>query len=117
MHFLMGTLLAYVLGMGSVVVGMVMGLPNVVLAGTMLWLGSLVTILGKAIQRNIILSSKLVGVNGTVGQKDYDQPEGSFWIREKDARGMLSQQGSAWVFSDVDGFPARKIDWTIDEVF
>jgi len=50
------------------------------------------------------------------GPKRLDQPEGSFWIREKDARGMLSG-GGAWVFSDVDGFPARNIDWTIDEVF
>ena len=50
------------------------------------------------------------------GPKVHDQPDGSFWVREKDARGMLSG-GGAWVFSDVDGFPARKIDWTIDEVF
>ena len=50
------------------------------------------------------------------GPKRHDQPDGSFWIREKDARGMLSD-GGAWVFSDVDGFPARKVDWTMDEVF
>ena len=50
------------------------------------------------------------------GPKRHDQPEGSFWIREKDARGMLAS-GGAWVFSDVDGFPARKVKWTIDEVF
>lgn len=50
------------------------------------------------------------------GPRVHDQPEGSFWIREKDARGMLSG-GGAWVFSDVDGFPARKINWTINEVF
>jgi hypothetical protein len=50
------------------------------------------------------------------GPKRLGQPEGSFWIREKDARGMLSS-GTAWVFSDVDGFPARQIEWTIDEVF
>jgi len=50
------------------------------------------------------------------GPKRLGQPEGSFWIREKDARGMLSS-GTAWVFSDVDGFPSREIDWTIDEVF
>ena len=50
------------------------------------------------------------------GPKRLGQPDGSFWIREKDARGMLSG-GGAWVFSDVDGFPARKIEWTIDEVF
>ena len=42
------------------------------------------------------------------GPKTHDQPDGSFWIREKDARGMLAQQGS-WVFSDVDGFPARNL--------
>jgi len=42
------------------------------------------------------------------GPKTHGQPEGSFWIREKDARGMLAQQGS-WVFSDVDGFPAREL--------
>lgn len=50
------------------------------------------------------------------GEKRHDQPDGSFWIRESDAAGMLSQDGS-WVFSDVDGFPARKVDWTLDSVF
>jgi len=50
------------------------------------------------------------------GPKRLGQPDGSFWIREKDARGMLSG-GGAWVFSDVNGFPAKNIDWTIDEVF
>lgn len=42
------------------------------------------------------------------GPKVHDQPEGSFWIKEKDAREMLAQKG-AWVFSDVDGFPAREL--------
>jgi hypothetical protein len=50
------------------------------------------------------------------GPKRFDQPDGSFWIRERDAAGMLNQNG-AWAFSDVDGFPPRKVDWTIDEVF
>lgn len=50
------------------------------------------------------------------GPKRLGQPDGSFWIRERDARGMLSG-GGAWVFSNVDGFPSRKIEWTIDEVF
>ena len=50
------------------------------------------------------------------GPKRLGQPDGSFWIREKDARDMLSG-GGAWVFSDVNGFPAKNIDWTIDEVF
>ena len=42
------------------------------------------------------------------GPKVHGQPDGSFWIREKDARGMLASKGS-WVFSDVDGFPARDL--------
>lgn len=50
------------------------------------------------------------------GDKRLDQPDGSFWIREKDAADMLSQNGS-WVFSDVDGFPPRKVTWTLNEVF
>jgi len=50
------------------------------------------------------------------GPKRLGQPDGSFWIRQRDARAMLSG-GGAWVFSNVDGFPSRKIEWTIDEVF
>jgi hypothetical protein len=50
------------------------------------------------------------------GEKRLDQPEGSFWIRESDAAGMLAQNGS-WVFSNVDGFPPRKVKWTLDSVF
>jgi hypothetical protein len=50
------------------------------------------------------------------GPKRFEQPDGSFWIRERDAAGMLNQNG-AWAFSDVDGFPPRKVDWTIGEVF
>ena len=44
------------------------------------------------------------------GPKMHEQPDGSFWVREKDAAGMLNQNG-AWAFSDVDGFPPRKVDW------
>jgi hypothetical protein len=50
------------------------------------------------------------------GPKRHDQPEGSFWIRERDAGEMLTQNGS-WVHSDVDGFPPRKVSWTLDSVF
>lgn len=50
------------------------------------------------------------------GEKRHDQPDGSFWIRESDAAEMLNQNGS-WVFSDVDGFPPRKVVWTLDKVF
>jgi hypothetical protein len=42
------------------------------------------------------------------GPKVHGQPEGSFWIREQDARTMLSSYGS-WAFSDVDGFPQKKL--------
>lgn len=50
------------------------------------------------------------------GPKVNDQPDGSFWIREEDAAGMLAQEG-AWVFSNVQGFPPRKLTWSINEVF
>lgn len=42
------------------------------------------------------------------GPKRHGQPDGSFWIREKDARAILNARGS-FVFSDVDGFPARQL--------
>lgn len=42
------------------------------------------------------------------GPKRHGQPDGSFWIREKDARTMLNARGS-FVFSNVDGFPARQL--------
>ena len=42
------------------------------------------------------------------GPKTHGQPDGSFWIRESDARAMLASRGS-WVFSDVNGFPAREL--------
>jgi hypothetical protein len=50
------------------------------------------------------------------GPKRHDQPDGSFWIRESVAASMLSGNGS-FVFSDVDGFPPRKVVWTLDKVF
>lgn len=50
------------------------------------------------------------------GPKRHEQPDGSFWIRERDAAEMLSGNGS-WAFSDVDGFPPRNVKWTISEVF
>ena len=42
------------------------------------------------------------------GPKRLDQPEGSFWIREKDARAILNSDGS-FAFSNVVGFPARQL--------
>lgn len=42
------------------------------------------------------------------GPKVHGQPDGSFWIRERDASGMLSGGGS-YVLSNFDGFPPQKI--------
>jgi|TARA_R110002051_G_scaffold221367_3_gene284996 hypothetical protein len=42
------------------------------------------------------------------GGKKFDQPDGSFWIDYNVAASMLSARG-AWVFSDVNGFPPRKL--------
>lgn len=50
------------------------------------------------------------------GPKRLGQPDGSFWIREEIMDRMLKQDGS-FVFSNIDGYEARKINWTIDEVF
>lgn len=50
------------------------------------------------------------------GPKRHDQPEGSFWIREDTVKQMISS-GEAFAFSNVVGFPARKINWTIDTIF
>lgn len=50
------------------------------------------------------------------GPKIYDQPDGSFWINSETAAMMLRQNG-AWVFSNVKGFPPRKVIWTLNEVF
>lgn len=44
------------------------------------------------------------------GPKYYDQPEGSFWIRQKDAEAMIGD-GGAFAFADFKGF-TRKADWT-----
>jgi hypothetical protein len=51
------------------------------------------------------------------GPKRHGQPDGSFWVREKDARAILNARGS-FVFSDVNGFPAKQLpdyglgDWS-----
>jgi hypothetical protein len=50
------------------------------------------------------------------GEKRLDQPDGSFWIRERDAAEMLASNGS-WVFSNVNGFPPRKVQWTLKNIF
>jgi hypothetical protein len=42
------------------------------------------------------------------GSQQFGQPDGSFWIDYTVARRMLGQRG-AWVFSDVVGFPPRKL--------
>lgn len=45
------------------------------------------------------------------GPRVHEQPHGSFWITERDAAGMLSQNG-AFVVSNVEGFPPKKIDFS-----
>lgn len=50
------------------------------------------------------------------GPKRHDQPEGSFWIRESVARDMI-RSGEGFAVSNIVGFPARKVDWTLDTVF
>lgn len=42
------------------------------------------------------------------GGKRHGQPDGSFWIRESAARKILASRGS-FVFSDVEGYPARQL--------
>lgn len=44
------------------------------------------------------------------GPKVLGQPEGSFWIRESDAAGML-RQNQAYALSGFNGFPPRKVDF------
>ena len=46
------------------------------------------------------------------GPRRLDQPEGSFWIRESVAAKMLRADG-AFVFSNVDGFKPRKLDYSV----
>lgn len=50
------------------------------------------------------------------GPKMFEQPDGSFWIRESVARRMIAQNG-AWAFSNVVGFPPRDIKWNLGEIF
>lgn len=50
------------------------------------------------------------------GPRFYEQPDGSFWVRQEDAAGMIAS-GECWAISNVKGFPPRKISWSIDEVF
>ena len=42
------------------------------------------------------------------GPKVHDQPDGSFWIRESDAAGMISGNG-AYAFSSFNGFKPQKL--------
>jgi hypothetical protein len=42
------------------------------------------------------------------GPKKHGQPDGSFWVREKDANSIIKSRGS-FAFSNVNGFPARQL--------
>jgi hypothetical protein len=49
------------------------------------------------------------------GPKKNGQPDGSFWVREKDARAILNARGS-FAVSNFDGFPARQLpDYGLEE--
>lgn len=48
------------------------------------------------------------------GTKHLNQPDGSFWITERDMRGMVKSRGT-FAFSGVDGFPPQDLpDWGCD---
>lgn len=49
------------------------------------------------------------------GPKRLQQPDGSFWVRQSVAEDIIAQ-GSMWALSNVDGFPAQKIRWSLNEV-
>ena len=49
------------------------------------------------------------------GPKRLQQPDGSFWVRQSVVEDIIAQ-GSMWALSNVDGFPAQKIRWSLNEV-
>jgi hypothetical protein len=50
------------------------------------------------------------------GPKWYEQPDGSFWVRQKVAEGMIGA-GATFAYSNFNGFK-RKMDWTrVKEIF
>jgi len=48
------------------------------------------------------------GASWNSGPRYHDQPPGSFWITERDARGMI-RSGSCFAFSCLDGFPRKDL--------
>jgi len=48
------------------------------------------------------------GSNWNGGPKRHGQPDGSFWVRERDAQAIMNARGS-FAFSNVEGFPARQL--------
>jgi hypothetical protein len=56
------------------------------------------------------------GSNYVGGPLWFEQPGGSFWITEEDAQAILNQK-QTYAVSNVNGFPARDIDWSfLDDV-
>ena len=41
-------------------------------------------------------------------------PTSGFWIEARVAERMIVNGGDTWAFSDVQGFPARRLDWFIE---
>lgn len=76
----------------------------------------------------------LIGYDGSVGDgREYfyvinswganahpqplqNEPPGGFWITWKDAE-WIARTGDCWAFSDVPGFQAQEIDWSVFDQF
>lgn len=56
----------------------------------------------------VIIIQQSWGLWNSGGQPDYGIPPGAFLIHEDDARGMV-RAGGAWIFSNCELFPARKL--------
>jgi hypothetical protein len=59
-----------------------------------------------------ILNSWGLNAHGAPPEKGYGEPPGGFWVRESDMD-YIARQGDSFAFSQFEGFPAQKLDWTI----
>ena len=59
-----------------------------------------------------VLNSWGVDAHGQPPEGGYGEPPGGFWVNETDMD-RIAKQGDSFAFSQFDGFPAQKLDWTI----
>lgn len=59
-----------------------------------------------------ILNSWGVDAHGQPPSNGYGEPPGGFWVKEGDMD-YIARQGDSFAFSQFDGFPAQRLDWTI----